>query len=128
LRLVDDPDGVIQGISGVILRGLGFSFCHFDVMLVAFAVDAVVQVLHFRCSICFQRLPFALRAVSGLPGLLFDVTLTGCDIFLGLADARFDLFVSFVPGGVEGVLQVGCSLLQSVYLVGNVHLLLLDLD
>jgi hypothetical protein len=84
-------------------------------MLVAFALDAVLQVLHFRRGIGLHRLPLALRAAGGLLGLLLDGALTGSDICLGPVDARLDLLVSFLPGLVEGTLQSLRPLLQGVY-------------
>src|ERR1700742_249678 len=90
-------------------------------MLVAFAGDAVLQVLHFRGGIGLHRLPPALRAAGGLLGFVVDGTLTGGDVCLGLVDAGLDLLAGFLPGLVEGTLQLCRPLLQGVYLVGNVH-------
>src|SRR5271166_2793019 len=111
LGLVDGPGGVIQGIGRVFLRVRGVSFCLFDVMLVAFAVDAVLHRLHFRGGIGLHRLPLALRAVGGLLGLLLRGALAGIDICLSVAEARLDLSVSFLSAFVEGTLQIRCSLL-----------------
>jgi len=43
--------------------------------------------------------------------------LTGGDVCLGLVDAGLDLLAGFLPGLVEGTLQLCRPLLQGVYLV-----------
>jgi len=121
LGLVDGPGSVIQGIGCVFLRRLGVFCCLFDVMLIAFAVNAVVHGLHFRVGVGFHRLPLASRAVGGLLGLLLHGTLTDSDIRLSVAEMRLDLLVGFLPAFVERILQIRCSLLQGIYLVGNGH-------
>jgi hypothetical protein len=49
--------------------------------------------------------------------VLRDGTLTGGDVCLGLVDAGLDLLAGFLPGLVEGTLQLRRPLLQGVYLV-----------
>jgi hypothetical protein len=127
LRLVDDPQGVIESVGGVFLGRLGLPFRLPGVALVALAIHAVAQVLRLGCGVGFHRLPLALRVLGGLPGLRLDGILTGRDICLSLVYARLDLLIRLVPGLVGGTLQVLCSLLQGVYLLGNAHELLLDL-
>jgi hypothetical protein len=50
LRLVDDPQGIIEGIGGGFLGGLGFSLCLLDVALVPLAVHPIAQVLRFAAA------------------------------------------------------------------------------
>jgi hypothetical protein len=127
LRLVDDPQGVIESVGGVFLGRLGLPFRLPGVARVALAIHAVAQVLRLGCGVGFHRLPLTLRVLGGLPGLRLDGILTGRDICPGLVYARLDLLIRFVPGLVGGTLQILCSLSLGVYLLGNAHELLLDL-
>jgi hypothetical protein len=119
LGLINGPGSIIQSIGGVFLRGLGVFFCLFEVMLVASVAAAILDGLHLRGGVGFHRLPLALRAVGGLLGLLLYGTLSGSDICLGVAETGLDLLIGFLSAFVEGTLQIRCSLLQGVYLVGN---------
>jgi DNA-binding MarR family transcriptional regulator len=121
LGLIDGPRREIEGVGGVVLGGLGVFLRLLDVMLVALAVDPVVNGLHPRGRVGLHRLPLALRALGSLFGLLLGRVFAGGDIGPGLAETRLDLLVGFLPRLVEGALQVRGALLQGVDLVGNGH-------
>src|ERR1700745_746974 len=90
-------------------------------MLLALAADAVMQVLHLGRGVGLHGLPLTLGPVGGLPGLLLRRALAGGDIRPGLADARLDLLVGFVPGLVSGTLQFRYACLKGVDLLRDVH-------
>jgi Epoxide hydrolase N terminus len=112
--LLGRPPRVVQRIGGVCLSGLGVIFCHLGVQLVVFAADTVLQILHLRRGIGLHRLPLALRAAGGLPGLFAGRLLMSSDIGLGLLDARPDLRAGFLAGLIGGILQMCDLLLQGV--------------
>jgi len=95
-------------------RRLGVIFCHLGVQLVALAADTAVQVPHSRRGIGLHRLPLALPAANGLPGLFPGRLLISSDIGLGLLDARPDLRAGFLTGLIGGILQMCDLLLQGV--------------
>ena len=92
--LVHGPGRVIQRVGRVVLRPLGVTLGRLHIALVALAVDASLQLLHLGRSVGLERLPLAVRVVSGLVRLAVNGVPRG--VGLGLGAATRALICSFV--------------------------------
>jgi hypothetical protein len=112
-RLGYSPPCEVNSVSSVFFSDLRMLLRSPDVTLIAFAVDAVLQVLHFRRGISLYRLPLALSPASGLSCLPAGRILAVSDFCLGLVDMRAELLTGFLAGLASGTLQF-CHLLFQV--------------